>query len=56
MLAYLGDVDLLDLIEYVRHGLKSYELASTNILLSPGRLDGSKDRSRDIWPTKCIAS
>jgi hypothetical protein len=26
MLAYLGNADLLDLIEYVHHGLKSYEL------------------------------
>jgi hypothetical protein len=34
MLAYLGDIDLLDLIEYVHHGLKSYELAGANILLT----------------------
>jgi hypothetical protein len=31
MLAYLGDVNLLDLIEYIHHGLKSYyELAGAN--------------------------
>jgi len=34
MLAYLGDINLLDLMEYVCHGLKSYELAGTNILLT----------------------
>jgi hypothetical protein len=34
MLTYIGDVDLVDLIEYVRHGLKSYELAGANILLT----------------------
>jgi hypothetical protein len=34
MLAYLGIVDLLDLIEYVRRGLKSYEPAGANILLT----------------------
>jgi len=30
MLAYLGDINLLDLIEYVRHGLKSYGPAGAN--------------------------
>ena len=39
MLAYFGDVDLLDLIEYVRYGLKSCELAGASICFLAGAID-----------------